>query len=552
MTFLPIVGRELRVASRRRGAWLNRLVAAFIAIVVGGFILIVSSSHERPTEVGNGMFTTVAGFLFIYVAIAGAVVTCDSLAEEKREGTMGLLFLTDLKGYDVVFGKLAATSLHTIYAMLAVVPLMAIPILMGGVTSAEFWRIVLVAINVLFFSLAAGMFASSVSRSDHRAMFLAFVIILALTIIPAVVADVGKPRAWIAMLSPAAQCFTGFDATYRIGDVSETFWGSVACTLIYSLIFILLACRIVPRSWHETGQRFQQRGIFATIRAILNGNADARMARRRRMLETNPYFWRAARNRTKQILVWGLLVLAAILWYWLRPTGTDMFFDIGRDLFVIVLLHAALKWWVATEACRHLSDDRRSGGLELLLSTPLSESEIVQGQRRALLYQFGGPVAVVLLFDFICLLVAIKNDTPDERAGWLFFYLIIGGFLVFDLIALSIVGMWLGLSGRKTNRATIVNLIRIVVLPTVAFTICTTLIAVMAPQSNFNATGIGIFWIVLCTVTNLAFIASAKGHLRQFRDIVAQRFTTKFDKAEPKPQRPAAPPAVPPVSLSPN
>jgi hypothetical protein len=39
MTFLPIVGRELRVASRRRGTWLSRLIAAFVAIVMGGFIL---------------------------------------------------------------------------------------------------------------------------------------------------------------------------------------------------------------------------------------------------------------------------------------------------------------------------------------------------------------------------------------------------------------------------------------------------------------------------------------------------------------------------------
>src|SRR4051794_24979108 len=134
MTFLPIVARELRVASRRRGAWLTRVIAAFIGVVLGGFILLLSEGNERPAAIGNQMFTTVAGFLFLYTTIAGAIVTCDCLSEEKREGTLGLLFLTDLKGYDVVFGKLAATSVNTIYGMLAVVPLMAIPILMGGVT----------------------------------------------------------------------------------------------------------------------------------------------------------------------------------------------------------------------------------------------------------------------------------------------------------------------------------------------------------------------------------------------------------------------------------
>src|SRR4051812_34089693 len=108
MTFLPIVARELRVASRRRGAWLTRVSAAFIGIAIGTFLLLAEAG-EQPTRLGKELFTIVASFLFIYTTIAGALVTCDCLAEEKREGTMGLLFLTDLKGYDVVFGKLAAT-----------------------------------------------------------------------------------------------------------------------------------------------------------------------------------------------------------------------------------------------------------------------------------------------------------------------------------------------------------------------------------------------------------------------------------------------------------
>ena len=44
---------------------------------------------------------------------------------------MGLIFLTDLKGYDVVLGKLAATSLNGFYGLLAVFPLLAFPLLTG-------------------------------------------------------------------------------------------------------------------------------------------------------------------------------------------------------------------------------------------------------------------------------------------------------------------------------------------------------------------------------------------------------------------------------------
>ena len=35
-------------------------------------------------------------------------MTADCLSEEKREGTLGLLFLTDLRGYDIVVSSSSA------------------------------------------------------------------------------------------------------------------------------------------------------------------------------------------------------------------------------------------------------------------------------------------------------------------------------------------------------------------------------------------------------------------------------------------------------------
>ena len=116
--------------------------------------------------------------VYLYCLFAGVFRTADCLSEEKREGTLGLLFLTDLKGYDIVFGKLAATSLNAFYGILALFPVMAIPLLVGGVTIGEFWRVVLVAVNTLFFSLAVGMFCSSISRDERRAMVLALLLLL--------------------------------------------------------------------------------------------------------------------------------------------------------------------------------------------------------------------------------------------------------------------------------------------------------------------------------------------------------------------------------------
>ena len=92
-----------------------------------------------------------------YCLAYGRRSTADCLSQEKREGTLGLLFLTDLKGHDVVLGKLVATSVRGFYGLLAVFPVLAVPLLLGGTTSGEFWRVVLVLMDTFLFSLAIGI-----------------------------------------------------------------------------------------------------------------------------------------------------------------------------------------------------------------------------------------------------------------------------------------------------------------------------------------------------------------------------------------------------------
>ena len=97
-----------------------------------------------PAELAQRLFLAFGILALGFCLLAGIFLTADCLSEEKRDGTLGLLFLTDLRGYDVVLGKLIATSVHAVYGLLAIFPVLALPLLMGGVTGGEFWRVVLV------------------------------------------------------------------------------------------------------------------------------------------------------------------------------------------------------------------------------------------------------------------------------------------------------------------------------------------------------------------------------------------------------------------------
>src|SRR5213593_541690 len=169
MTFLPIVERELRTAARRRGTYWNRATAALAAILVfvGTFWF---ERQVAPKELGQHIFYVLSGLFLLSSLVAGIRYTADCLSEETREGTLGLLFLTDLKGYDVVLGKLAATSIHSLYGLLAIFPVLAVPLLMGGVTGGEFSRVALVLAVTLFLSLTLGLFISSINHDARQAM----------------------------------------------------------------------------------------------------------------------------------------------------------------------------------------------------------------------------------------------------------------------------------------------------------------------------------------------------------------------------------------------
>src|SRR6185436_11919956 len=102
MMLLPIVARELRVTARRRRTYWIRFGIAAIALAFTGWSFLFLFSMGAATFAGKMLFGTLTGLAWVYAVIAGVFKTADTLSEEKRDGTLGLLFLTDLKGYDIV------------------------------------------------------------------------------------------------------------------------------------------------------------------------------------------------------------------------------------------------------------------------------------------------------------------------------------------------------------------------------------------------------------------------------------------------------------------
>src|SRR5438094_2371935 len=130
-------------------------------------------------------------------------------------------------------------------------------------------------------------------------------------------------------------------------------------------------------------------------------------------------------------------------------------FDRKTLVPTVLLFQTFLKLWVISEACTRLAEDRRIGALELLLSTPLTTREMLLGQWLALQRLFARPLVVILLFEF--LLLRQQFSTRLVMANLVA--------LVVDVVTLSWVGMWLGLTARSLNRAILGTIARVLILP---------------------------------------------------------------------------------------
>jgi hypothetical protein len=138
-------------------------------------------------------------------------------------------------------------------------------------------------------------------------------------------------------------------------------------------------------------------------------------------LAVNPFLWLTSRERWKPILVWGFLAVCAVLWLLDWWHWRKLWLDQITCVFTGLVLGAVLKVWMTSEASWQLAADRRSGALELLLVTPLSEREICRGQWLGICIRGLSERAALWVWFSVSLvadLVALSRAVPQLRKGF--------------------------------------------------------------------------------------------------------------------------------------
>ncbi len=536
MRFLPIVDRELRVAARRSRTYWVRLLVALVSIAIGAIMLGAYALTQQPqAQIGRTLFQALSGLAFFYCLFAGRLSTADSISSEKRDGTLGLLFLTDLKGYDIVLGKMVATSLNAFYGLLAMLPVLALPLLLGGMTHAEFGRMVVVLVSTFLLSLAIGIFASALSRDSREAYGTNLLLTLAImALLPWLAAYLYARLNHLSLTpdlfaaSPLFALFCAHDSLHVLAPAK--FWWSIGIAFTWSLLLIFIACLAVPRTWQDlpsstTSRRRTWRDFW---RLVNYGRAAKLIPYRKRLLDVNGFYWLAARVRLKPVHVW-LFVFSAMAWWlvgWWFTEGS-VWLAPETGIVLALLQNSGLKMWIAIESGQQLAEDRRVGAMELLLSTPLTVGDIVKGQLLALRRLFLGPLLVIIVIE-LCFMFASLRDYYETRTLYLWLAGIL--MLVVDCVALIFTALAAAITSKNPQHAVLKTFFRILVLPWLAFAAIFILAGLWVSLGSgggetlpwqFNLA----LWVGLGLAADLAFgLHGARLLFTRFRQLATERF----------------------------
>src|SRR5262245_24905459 len=113
MILVPILAREAARAAQRPALYRCRLGAVILAVIAGGYLLTQSRLWTVSAAIGREIFVVLIWLGFAFCLLAGVLFSSGLLCQERREGSLALLFLTRLTGLDVVLGKLTAILLLT-------------------------------------------------------------------------------------------------------------------------------------------------------------------------------------------------------------------------------------------------------------------------------------------------------------------------------------------------------------------------------------------------------------------------------------------------------
>src|SRR6266850_252259 len=509
MPALPIIERELRVAARNRETYWSRsgVVLGLGLLWIPGWLGTFGTATELNTFVFNGMLWVGFG-----VSCVAFLFTADAISRERREGTLGLLFLSRVRVADVLLGKLGSSGFKGICMLAAFLPMLMIPVLAGGVTGGEALREGLVLLNTFWFSLCAGLWASARSAEGFKAIKKACLLVGFIALAPLIwnylYNPSQMPSAALHIFDFASPLVTLIVARGFYYKGSEwMFWVSLAAVQLLGWLLLLFAGIHLRHSLRESDK-------IATNRAPKNRTAEnlfneapspdsvswsAKKRNRFFDADGNPVAWLVQNQRGILTTLWIAAAIEVLYFASLWAVFRGMFTLGWPSVIGWVVWFAAsasTDALFARAGSRFFYESKRSGQLETLITTPLGPRGVAEGQWSALKKLLAWPVAVgigAMLLDEDISLITEIGQPGGYSPGW-----VTQCFITWGIdIAVSILGIlavcWFGMLFALKGKGAAGIMLRAAGLGTGLPALFKTLFAYGAERITFTVSSTGLW-----------------------------------------------------------
>ncbi|MCS1410196.1 MAG: hypothetical protein M2R45_03385 [Verrucomicrobia subdivision 3 bacterium] len=459
----PIVLRELTEYSRRPWTYWTRSLFAFAAL---GMLVIVTFSEGFALRDGEGfqLIPPLTIVLFLIANIAGIRSTYDTIGRERRQGTLSLMYLTGLQPQAVMIAKLASNGLQNVWAVIAVLPILGIPLLIGGVSGLLYVEIILAILATLWVAMTVGFVKSCEEQNEHLAFSKALRKVFLLNLSP---------------IGPAWLLLHAFLESHIL------YFTILFFAFSYGLRSWILAQSLFEHAWRN---QVDSISLDDSIRnAVATSQKPGRIRRNQQPLhlrsapqkratlrrcDTDPAEWIVKRYAdTRQVstrpigFLFVLLTLIVGGLYSAHELELEdfilpyfMIMAIGKIFFVVAL---------AKIAPQSFGEITANGAIEILQTTPLRIADIIRRVLGNLRRDFllGGIPFVVA--DLVVLGLAHHHPSFKENSAKQVLEIFIYHNTLFWPLALATVtvGIWMGIKHRSLARGAYWTIVYVLILP---------------------------------------------------------------------------------------
>ncbi|MBD5527467.1 MAG: ABC transporter permease [Lachnospiraceae bacterium] len=179
----PIVKKDVKVQSRSMkicwGVFAYELILALVYFLA---MSVIQNTRMYSTENIYSYIVWLYPVLAVtQLVILGMVVpvrTASSISGEKERQTFDIMMTTSMSPFSIILGKVMTAIVQSMFYVVASMPIMALPFIIGGMSWAYLFLFLGIAVLVALFSASIGIFCSSVCKKSISAVILSYVFYL--------------------------------------------------------------------------------------------------------------------------------------------------------------------------------------------------------------------------------------------------------------------------------------------------------------------------------------------------------------------------------------